>query len=233
MRLKTQMLRRLGADLAALAVAGVAARATWDHISSVGTRYGESMAVWLPVSIDGMMIAGVILTVDASIMGRPRNPWAFLATWLGGLLSIGAQIESARPRGMVAMIIASVFSIALIISVEAIAFGRKATTPTDTPVDVTDAVPESKDEPTPTVSALLLAPAPQPTPRKRRGRKPGPQQPPSKPRRVSVPGHAGVGASDAEIDAAVAQLSKESSIVPEPDAVPIFSDVADEPVPVR
>jgi hypothetical protein len=120
-----QRLRRVGADLAALAVAGVAARATWDHISHVGARYGESMAAWLPVSIDGMMIAGVILTVDASIMGRKRNPWAMAATWAGGLMSIAAQIESARERGAIAMAIASIFSIALIISVEAVAHGRK------------------------------------------------------------------------------------------------------------
>lgn len=121
-----QRLRRISADMAALAVAGVAARATWDHISHVGVRYGESMAAWLPVSIDGMMIAGVILTVDASVMGRPRNNWAMLATWLGGIISIAAQIESARSRGWIAMLIASVFSIALIISVEAVAHGRKS-----------------------------------------------------------------------------------------------------------
>lgn len=117
--------RRVGANLAALAVAGVAARATWDHIVSVGHQYGEEMAVWLPVSIDGMMIAGVILSVDAKVTGRPVNPWARAATWLGGLLSIGAQIESARTRGWIAMLIASIFSATLIITVEAVAWSSK------------------------------------------------------------------------------------------------------------
>lgn len=151
MRINAQRLRRLGADLAALAVAGVAARATWDHISLVGARYGESMASWLPISIDGMMISGVILAVDASIMGRPRNPWAMVATWVGGIMSIAAQIESARHRGPIAMAIASVFSITLIISVEAIAHGRKTVA----------ASPTARTAQHP-VEAVLSAPMPAP-----------------------------------------------------------------------
>ena len=74
-------LRRIGANLAALTVGGVAARATWEHISHVGAKYGESMAAWLPVSIDGMMIAGVLLAADAKAAGRPASPWARVATW--------------------------------------------------------------------------------------------------------------------------------------------------------
>lgn len=149
-KLNTQRLRRAGADLSALAVALVAARATWDHISHVGVTYGESMALWLPVSIDGMMVAGVILTVDAAIMGRPRNYWAVAATWLGGLLSIAAQIESARSRGTIAMAIASTFSVTLIVTVEAIARSRKSAA----------AVPTREEHP---VAAVLAAPVPAPT----------------------------------------------------------------------
>ncbi len=71
-----RVLRRSGANLAALAVGGVAARATWEHIAHVGAKYGEPMAAWLPVSVDGMMITGVIMAADARAAGRPIGPWA-------------------------------------------------------------------------------------------------------------------------------------------------------------
>lgn len=121
-RITATLLRRIGANLAALAVGGVAARATWSHIVHVGQKYGEAMAAWLPVSIDGMMIAGVILSVDARVTGKGTNPWARAATWIGGVMSIAAQIESGRERGWVAAGIAMVPSITLIIVVEAIAW---------------------------------------------------------------------------------------------------------------
>lgn len=130
--------RRVFANLAALAVAGVAARATWEHIVHVGRKYGEEMAVWLPVSIDGMMVVGVLLSADARATGKGVNPWARAATWIGGLMSVAAQIESGRERGMVAAGIAMVPSITLIIVVEALAWSgprrtrrwfRKATPP--------------------------------------------------------------------------------------------------------
>jgi hypothetical protein len=124
-RITAQQLRRVGAHLAALAVGGVAARATWEHIVHVGRKYGEEMAVWLPVSIDGMMVAGVLLSVDARVTGRGTNPWARAATWIGGAISIAAQIESGRERGGVAAGIAMVPSITLIIVVEALAWSVK------------------------------------------------------------------------------------------------------------
>jgi hypothetical protein len=128
------LLRRIGAHLAALAVAGVAARATWEHIVHVGRKYGEEMAIWLPVSIDGMMVAGVLLQADARATGKGRNWWATVATWLGGLMSIAAQIESGRTRGGVAAGIAMVPSITLIVVVEALAWSGKRK-PTAPPVE--------------------------------------------------------------------------------------------------
>lgn len=126
-KISATLVRRAGANLAALAVGGVAARATWAHIVHVGTKYGEGMAAFLPVSIDGMMIAGVLMAADAKAAGRPISPWARVATWTGGVLSIAAQIESGRERGWVAALIATVFSLTLIITVEAVTWQRKAT----------------------------------------------------------------------------------------------------------
>jgi hypothetical protein len=119
------LLRRVFAHLAALAVGGVAARATWEHIVHVGRKYGEEMAVWLPVSIDGMMIAGVLLQADARATGKGRNWWATFCTWVGGALSVAAQLESGRERGAVAAGIAMVPSVTLILVVEALAWSGK------------------------------------------------------------------------------------------------------------
>ena len=78
-------LRRIGANLAALAVGGVAATATWHHISAVGAKYGETMSAFLPIFVDGMMVAGVLLAADAKAAGRPVGPWARVATWFGAV----------------------------------------------------------------------------------------------------------------------------------------------------
>lgn len=146
-----RVLRRIGANLAALSVGGVAARATWEHIAHVGSKYGEPMAAWLPVSVDGMMITGVIMAADARAAGRPIGPWARVATWVGGVLSVAAQIESGRERGYVAAGIATVFSLTLIITVEALFWRGKTKAK-----DVTDA-PKVEEPPAP-------APAPVVTP---------------------------------------------------------------------
>lgn len=151
-------LRRAGANLAALAVGGVAARATWAHIVHVGQKYGESMAAWLPVSIDGMMVAGVILSVDARVTGRQVNPWARAATWIGGVMSIAAQIESGRERGPVAAGIATVFSITLIIVVEALAWGGK-----HKPAAIAPVVEQAQQVVAASMAALPMPVSPAPT----------------------------------------------------------------------
>lgn len=152
--------RRIIANGAAAAVGGVAARATWSHIVMVGQRYGEEMAFLLPVSVDGMMVAGVVLQVDARIMGR-RNPWARFCTWLGGLMSVGFQVESGRTRGWVAMVIASIFSITLIATVEALAYAAKKKAQAIQQVTAPAVVPVAQPTPAPApVVVTSTAPVP-------------------------------------------------------------------------
>jgi hypothetical protein len=167
-----RVLRRIGANLAALAVGGVAARATWEHIAHVGAKYGEPMAAWLPVSVDGMMITGVIMAADARAAGRKIGPWARVATWVGGILSIAAQIESGRERGFIAAGIATVFSLTLIITVEALFWRGKAKDVK--PVQVAETPPVPAPAPVaPPMAPVFSAPPVMPTPEPRRFARPG------------------------------------------------------------
>jgi hypothetical protein len=172
-----RVLRRIGAILSALAVGGVAARATWEHIAHVGRKYGESMADWLPVSVDGMMLVGVIMAADARAAGRPIGPWARTATWTGGILSIAAQIESGRERGWIAAAIATVFSLTLIVTVEALFWHGKAKAPTAPAVTEARKVEEPPaPEPAPVVTPMapvFSAPPVMPEPVPRRFGRPG------------------------------------------------------------
>jgi hypothetical protein len=155
-----RVLRRIGANLAALLVGGVAARATWEHIAHVGAKYGEPMAAWLPVSVDGMMLAGVIMAADARAAGRPIGPWSRVATWTGGILSIAAQIESGRERGIVAAGIATVFSLTLIITVEALFWRGKAKEITQVEEVAETPVPAPVAPAAPLFSSAPTSPAP-------------------------------------------------------------------------
>jgi hypothetical protein len=112
--------RRIGADLAALAVGGNAAVLSWGHIvhTSILLHQGE-MAAWLyPVSIDGMMIVGVVKAADDRATGRKVRWWARVATWLGGGLSINAQMMSAWTYGYLAAAWSVVPAVTLIVVVE-------------------------------------------------------------------------------------------------------------------
>lgn len=115
--------RRLGSDAAAFAVGGTAAVISWTHIVYVALTYGSKhQAMWTanlyPVSIDGMMVVGVIKAADDRSTGREVRGWARVATWLGGVLSIAAQVTSAWPDGWVARAVATVPSGTLIVVVE-------------------------------------------------------------------------------------------------------------------
>lgn len=155
--MNTARMRRVGANLAAGAVGAIAAYATWHHIVHVGQKYGESAAIALPIAIDGMMIAGVLMAADAKAAGRPVGPWSRVATWVGAILSIAAQIESGRERGWVAALIATVFSITLIITVEAVTWQRKSKS-ADAPLSMPVA-PNSAPVEVHPVAAVLAEPS--------------------------------------------------------------------------
>lgn len=112
--------RRLAADGGAFSVGGVAAVVSWKHIVHTSLMlHQDTLAAYLyPVSIDGMMIVGVVKAADDRASGRKVRGWARVATWVGGVLSVNAQVMSAYAYGALAAAWSVVPSATLIIVVE-------------------------------------------------------------------------------------------------------------------
>lgn len=207
--------RRIAADVGALAVGGNAAYLSWGHIVATSILLHQDQgAAWLyPVSIDGMMVVGVVKAADDRVSGRKVRWWARVATWLGGGLSIQAQIMSAYAYGALAAAWAVVPSVTLIVVVEVQSRRGKliverepvtvpeAVTPVPAvspavepvepvPVAPVTVTPVQEPDPEPIIAELVPVPAP------RRPR-----------RRQSVKGHAGTGATDAQLDVAFEALA--------------------------
>lgn len=116
--------RRALANFSAFLVGLVAAILSWRHIVHTAKVYGHEpdWASWLyPVPIDGMMIVGVVMAADDRATGRKVRPMARVATAVGGVLSVAAQMASAYVYGPMAIAVAIVPSGALIITVEVMA----------------------------------------------------------------------------------------------------------------
>ena len=151
---------RLASDSAAVAVGGVAAALSWQHIVHVAHVYGHQ-AAWAsylyPVSVDGLMIVGVVKAADDRATGRKVRPWARVATWLGGIMSISAQVGSAYVFGWWAVAIAVAPSASLIAVTEVIARrGRLLPAPpvveATEPVQPAETVPATVEAVTPPVT---------------------------------------------------------------------------------
>lgn len=123
--------RRIASDAGATLVGLNAAVLSWKHIVETAIVYGreaEWAAYLYPLSIDGMMVVGVVKAADDRASGRQVRGWARVATWLGGILSIAAQIMSALPYA-IAAVVASAPSITLIVVVEVMARRGKLLSP--------------------------------------------------------------------------------------------------------
>lgn len=113
------------AILLACVVAGFTGYGSWGHIVGVATKYGEQAAPYLPVSIDGMMLAGAALAAADRMRGfRPRI-WASICLWSGALMTLAFNAMSAWDRGPIAVGIALTPAIGLLFTVEAIFRGAR------------------------------------------------------------------------------------------------------------
>lgn len=104
-----------------LVVAGVGTvtgYASWGHIVSVGKSVNESAAPLLPFCIDGMMFASTVMAAIDRLRGYKTRPFAVIGLWSGTLLTLGFNLLSAYTRGIPAMLIAVLFAVAFVISVE-------------------------------------------------------------------------------------------------------------------
>lgn len=213
--------RRIAADAGALAVGGNAAYLSWGHIVHTSMLlHQDSMASLLyPVSIDGMMIVGVVKATDDRATGRKTRPWARVATWLGGALSINAQVMSAWSYGLLAAAWSVVPAVTLIVVVE-VQSRRGRLMPVIEPADMMEAAETSSTavepvavvpdvaivtpEPVPDVAVAVEIEAAEATPP---AALPKSKRPPIRRTARRKQGYAGAGASDADVDAAIAALS--------------------------
>lgn len=105
--------------LVSLAVAGVTGWGSWSHIVHIGHVVHEPAADWLPVAIDGMMVNGTVLAAIDRFRGRVARTWSVISLWSGSVLTLSFNVASAYERGFWAMMIAVMFAVALLFTVEA------------------------------------------------------------------------------------------------------------------
>jgi hypothetical protein len=198
--------RRITADVGALAVGGNAAYLSWGHIVHTSVLLHQTQdAAWLyPVSIDGMMIVGVVKAADDRANGRKVRAWARVSTWLGGSLSINAQVMSAWSYGLLAAAWSVVPAVTLIVVVEVQSRRGKLIVEHEAapPViadDVVSAVVPISAPPVAPVSMFVEPVATDDEPAPDDESVPAVVHP--RRRRAKRRGYVGVGASDVEVDA--------------------------------
>ena len=194
-RYREHILTALGL-LFALSVAAVTGWASWGHTVHVGISAGEPSAVVLPVAIDGLMMTGTVMAAVDRFRGFTTRPWAVVALWTGSILTLAFNMASAWERGLFAMLIAVLYAVALLVTVETMfhpsrtplnaieqrRLSRRGKTAEKTQSEVPVAEP---------VVAAVIPEAPKAKPESkpstggRPGRRPGPQRRPEK-RRVQT-----------------------------------------------
>jgi hypothetical protein len=108
---------------AVVAVAFVAAVASYAHMSELARHAGEGWLAWfLPVSVDGLVVAGSTTMVVRRRRGEGGGWLAWLAVGLGMGASLAANVVAADPSlvepGVVRRVIAGWPPVALAISAE-------------------------------------------------------------------------------------------------------------------
>lgn len=103
-------------------VAGVAGYASFNHIVKVAREAGEnlSVAVVLPLSIDGLIVVGTMAMIDDKRNGRQPRLSARVALGFGVVATLAANVASARDTAT-ARLVAAVPALAFLIAVEVLA----------------------------------------------------------------------------------------------------------------
>ena len=220
-RWRVTILTTLGV-LPAFAVAAVTGNASWGHIVHVGQTVGEPSAAWLPVAVDGMMLTGAIMAWVDTVRGyRPRG-WSYVTLILGSGMTLTFNVVSAITRGPAAMVVAAIYAITFLATVETILHPskrlrkamdseRETVAPAVPTVAPVEAPVEPVTEPAPPVTETEQADASveevKPTNRR--------------PRRTRMAGHPGTGATGAEVDAAIEVSSAMDAPMVSDDSVPV------------
>jgi hypothetical protein len=110
-------LRRVTAAAVTL-VALVAAAASYSHMHALALEAGEgTMAVVLPLSVDGLVVAATMTLLSARRTNRRAGPLPWLALLLGLGASLAANVAAAEPT-VVGRLVAAWPPVALALSVE-------------------------------------------------------------------------------------------------------------------
>ncbi len=112
----------LARNLAAGAVAAIAAWSSYSHMVQVALRFGEriEVAYALPFSVDGMLVVATVAMADDRRHGRRVRPIARLAFAAGVTASVAANIAAAQPQ-IGARVVAAWPAVALLLVVEMLA----------------------------------------------------------------------------------------------------------------
>ncbi len=149
-------LRRTASISAALAVAAIAAVASYSHMRHLAIQYGQDtlIASSLPLSVDGMLVVATLAIND----GRRYRWSAWLAFWTGVAVSVLANALAAPPS-VLARFISAWPAVAFLLTVEVITRGGRGTRVTAAP-PAPPALPVEVEESQ--VSAPILDPPPLP-----------------------------------------------------------------------
>lgn len=110
---------RVGKNVSAGIVAGIAGYASYWHMASVALRAGEraELAHVMPLSVDGMLIVASIAMVDDRQQGLRPRPWAKAGFLIGITASIAANVTAAQPTWL-GRVVAAWPALALLLVVE-------------------------------------------------------------------------------------------------------------------
>ncbi|MBM0226463.1 DUF2637 domain-containing protein [Micromonospora sp. ATA51] len=145
--------RRLASLAGTVAVTGIAAVGSYDHMRELALRAGQTplLATLLPLSVDGMILVATLALND----GR-RSRWsAWLAFLVGVAASLAANVIVADPHP-VARVVSAWPAVALLLTVEVLARSGKRTP--DVPAEVAGTIvaqrEAAREESTPDESAV-------------------------------------------------------------------------------
>jgi hypothetical protein len=99
---------RLVAAMVVLVVLAPAAVASYLHAKHVVSRHDEAMAAWLPITTDGMLLAALVVIWARRATRDPAGRWVWLAFWLGGVVTVAANLAAVLPTSGLSLAVEAV-----------------------------------------------------------------------------------------------------------------------------